>query len=58
MTDKKLIDFYNLIAFGEFNKALEMDEGSAVIGDDRERIAVEALKLKKILQNSGCLSNV
>ncbi len=55
MTNEKLKDFYNLIAFGDYEKALELTEISGPFGDERERIVIQILKLKKILQNSNCL---
>lgn len=52
MTNKQLKGFYNFIAFGEFDKALELAERSEPFGDEKERIVIQTLKLKKILQNS------
>ncbi len=54
MINEQLKEFYNLIAFGEFDKALELAEISELFGDERERIVIQTLKLKKILQNSDC----
>jgi len=54
MINEKLENFYKLIAFGDFKKALELAEFSEPFGDERERIVIQILKLKKILQNSNC----
>ena len=58
MADNTLKDFYNYVACGEFDKALEMTGDWETFGEDKERIVIQALKLKKILQNSGCLRKV
>ena len=58
MINKKLKEFYNFIAFGDFDRALELAEVSEPFGDEKERIVVQTLKLKKILQNSNCQNKV
>ena len=58
MINNKLKDFYNYIAFGDFDRALELAEFSEPFGDEKERIVIQTLRLKKILQNSNCQSEV
>jgi len=55
MADKKLQEFYTHLAFGEFDLALEHAEKAGPFGDENEKIIIQALRLKKILQKTACL---
>ena len=58
MADNKLKDFYKCIAFGEFDRALELGKKLEPFGDEKEKIVLQSLRIKKILQNFDCLKGV
>jgi len=58
MTDINLENFYNLIAFGEFNEALEYIQSAEIADNGPERVVVQALKLKKHLQKYLCPESI
>jgi len=58
MTETDLEKFYNFIAFGEFDKALEYIRTAEVIDTGPERVIIQALKLKKQLQKYLCPESV
>ena len=58
MTEINLENFYNLIAFGEFDEALEYIQCAEVVDNGPERVVVQALKLKKQLQKYLCPESI
>lgn len=58
MTNDTLKEFYNYLAFGEFDKALEMAEKSMPDSDEQERIIIQALRVKRLLKNISCHNSV
>lgn len=50
MKNENLKRFYNLLAFGEFDRALKLHEEYEGVDTESDRIIVETLKLKKELK--------
>jgi len=50
MTEANLEKFYNFIAFGEFDEALEYIQTAEVVDNGPERVIIQVLKIKKQLQ--------
>ena len=58
MTEINLGKFYNFIAFGEFDEAIEYIQTAEVVDNGPERAIIQALKLKKQLQKHLCLKSI
>ena len=58
MAEIDLEKFYNYIAFGQFDEALEYIQTVEVIDDGPEKVIIQAIKLKKQLQKYLCLKSV
>ena len=49
-----LKQFYNYLAFGEFDKAIEYAEQHMPDLDKQEKVVVQALRVKKLIKNYTC----
>jgi hypothetical protein len=58
MAEINLEKFYNFIAFGQFDEALEYIQTAEVVDSGPEKVIVQAIKLKKQLQKYLCLKPV
>ena len=58
MAELNLESFYNFIAFGEFDEALEYIQSAELVDDGPEKVIIQALKLKKQLQKYLCPESV
>ena len=58
MADNRLYDFYNSLAFGEFDKARKLAETGEPFGDEAEKVIIQALRLMKILEKTSCPDRV
>ena len=54
LANDTLKQFYNYLAFGEFDKALEYVEQHLPDIEKQENVIVQALKVKKLVKNYTC----